>query len=583
MRRTVVSLALFLVACGDDAATTGDGGNPNPDAVVDSAPPPPQCPTGAPTGAPADQTTPGDATLPSPTLRALTVEWRITGDANLDATVSVRFRTPGGAWRQGLPLRRTPAGSITTGGTTWTWENRFAGSIFDLQPGTDYEVELALLDPDGGCEVRTLTASTRPVPAPMAGAPVVPTSPSNFASNAAAAQPGQILELAAGTYPTFTFTKDGTPTAPIVIRAAAGATVHITGDVRLDGRSYLIVEGLTVAGKFKLNDAHDLAIIRNHVTSTEDGIVTKTRAENLYIADNTVVGPSPWNEAALGVQGANAGEGILVTGPGHVIEHNRVSGFRDCISLMEDGEAIDQHSIDIAYNDLSECPDDGVEADFCFHDCRIVGNRITNAFMAMSSQPGLGGPTYFIRNVVYNCMLSAFKLQRGSIGDVLLHNTVVKRGDAFGVFTTDVFSRQYARNNLFLGGPGGTYNGYDIGGGRVISLSAAANVDLDYDGYGGTSFQGRIGATTFASLAELHANTTEKHAVQIDASVFATPAVIPSSPFPSLAPIDLRLAPGGAAIDVGAPLPNINDGHAGSAPDLGAYELGAPSQHYGPR
>lgn len=583
MMRSAVTLALFLAACGDDASsTTGDGGNTS-DALIDSAPPPPQCPSDAPTGAPADQTTPGEATLPSPTLRALTVEWLITGDANLDATVTVRFRPAGGAWRQGLPLRRIPAESITTGGNTYAWANRFAGSLFDLQPGTDYEVELALLDPDGGCEVRTLTASTRPVPAPMAGAPVVPTSTSSFEANAAAAQPGQILELAAGTYPTFTFTKDGTPTAPIVIRAAAGATVQITGDVRLDGRSYLIVEGLTVTGKFKFNDAHDLAIIKNHVTTTEDGIVTKTRAENLYIADNTVVGPSPWNEAALGVQGANSGEGILVTGPGHVIEHNRVSGFRDCISLMEDGEAVDQHSIDIAYNDLSECPDDGIEADFCFHDCRIVGNRITNSFMAMSSQPGLGGPTYFIRNVAYNAMLSAFKLQRGSIGDVLLHNTIVKRGDAFGVFTTDVFSRQYARNNLFLGGPGGTYNSYDIGTGRVLSLAAAENVDLDYDGYGGTSFQGRIGSTTFASLAELQANTTEQHALQIDGSVFATPAVIPSSPFPSVSPVDLRLAPGGAAIDVGVALPNINDGHAGSAPDLGAYELGSDLPAYGPR
>ena len=191
------------------------------------------------------------------------------------------------------------------------------------------------------------------------------------------------------------------------------------------------------------------------------------------------------------------GEGIEVTGPGHVIEHNRVSGFRDCVSLLEDASGQDRYAIDIVGNDLSECADDAIEADFCWHDCRIVGNRITNSFMSMSSQPGLGGPTYFIRNVVYNSILSAFKLQRGSIGDVAFHNTIVKRGDAFGIYTTDVFSRQYFRNNLFLGGPGGTYNGYNIGSGHVIELASAGEaVDLDYDGYGGTSFQGRIGATT---------------------------------------------------------------------------------------
>ncbi|HVK88510.1 MAG TPA: hypothetical protein VM513_30540, partial [Kofleriaceae bacterium] len=531
MRRLLLALLLASAACGDDATTPGDGGAG--DATVDSAPPPPQCPDGAPTGAPADQTTPGDASLPSPTLRSLTVEWLIDGDANLNATVGVRFRTDGGTWRQGLPLRRIPAETIVTGGT-WTWANRFAGSLFDLEPATTYEVELALLDPDGGCEVRSLTATTRTVPAPMAGAPVIATTPGTFAANAAAAQPGQILELAAGDYPTFTFTKDGTATAPIVIRAAAGATVNITGDVRLDGRAFVIVEGLRIAGKIKFNDGHDLALVRNQITTTEDGITTKTRAENVYIADNTVVGATAWNEAALGVDGANIGEGIQVTGPGHVIEHNRVSGFRDCISLIEGTEAIEQHSIDIAHNDLSECADDAIEADFCFHDCRVVGNRVTNSFIGLSSQPGLGGPTYFIRNVQFNVLLTPFKLQRGSIGDVLLHNTVVKRGDAFGIFTTDVFSRQYARNNLFLGGDGGTYNTYDIGNGRVISLAAAGTaVDLDYDGYGGTMFAGRIGAVTFSSLDELRASTTEQHAVEIDAAAFATPATIPASPFPS--------------------------------------------------
>ena len=36
-------------------------------------------------------------------------------------------------------------------------------------------------------------------------------------------------------------------------------------------------------------------------------------------------------------------------------------------------------------------------------------------------------------------------------------------------------------------------------------------------------------------------------------------------------------------MDAGAILPNINDGFIGSAPDLGAYELGQPLPTYGPR
>jgi hypothetical protein len=36
-------------------------------------------------------------------------------------------------------------------------------------------------------------------------------------------------------------------------------------------------------------------------------------------------------------------------------------------------------------------------------------------------------------------------------------------------------------------------------------------------------------------------------------------------------------------VDAGVVLPNINDGFAGKAPDLGCCELGRPLPHYGPR
>lgn len=540
-------------------------------------PPPPDCDG---IGPAMDElgTTPGEATLMSPTLEHVTAQWLVEGDSNENGAVTVRWREVGGTWHEGTTLRRTPAGSVEG----FDWPNKHAGTVFGLSPGTDYELELALSDPDGGCEIRTLEASTRPVPAAMDGAPVIAVDPGSFPAALDAAVPGDILELAPGNYDTFTVFVDGTEDAPIVIRAA-GDGVIIDGEVRLDGRSYVIVEGLEVHGQIKFNDALGLSFVRNHVITEEDGIVTKTRSENLYIADNVVEGATVWAEGSLGVDGDNIGEGIEVTGPGHVIEHNRVSGFRDCISFIEDDGAVDQHSIDVLGNDLSVCPDDGIEADFCFHDCRIVGNRLTNVFMGMSSQPGLGGPTYFIRNVVYNSAFQSFKLQRGSVGDVAWHNTIVKMGDALSTYTTDPFSRQHFRNNLFIGGPGATYNGYDNGEGDVIDLSAAIDVDLDYDGYGSTAgmFTGNVGGVSFASLAELQANTSEAHAVELDLSVFAAAVLVPSAAFPELVPADLQLAAGSAAIDAGAPITGF--AHDGAAPDLGAYELGSAPPVYGPR
>ena len=46
---------------------------------------------------------------------------------------------------------------------------------------------------------------------------------------------------------------------------------------------------------------------------------------------------------------------------------------------------------------------------------------------------------------------------------------------------------------------------------------------------------------------------------------------------------DFRLKPGSAAVDRGTMLPNVTDGFAGAAPDLGAIELGQTAPHYGPR
>ena len=43
-----------------------------------------------------------------------------------------------------------------------------------------------------------------------------------------------------------------------------------------------------------------------------------------------------------------------------------------------------------------------IEADFALHNCRIMRNRLTNCFVGISSQPGLGGPNYFLRNVMFN-------------------------------------------------------------------------------------------------------------------------------------------------------------------------------------
>jgi len=536
-----------------------------------------------------DATSPGALRTPHPTLEHIAIEWAIDGDAEEDGMVTVRFREEGAAaWREGLPLMRVPAGS----NEGFSWANRHAGSLFGLRPDTAYEIELTLADPDGGGETRTTTARTRPVPAVPASARRIDATPADASGRIAAAEPGDLIVLGPGTYGSITVSESGAPGMPIVVRGSDVGSVIVEGEVRMDGTSHVWIEDLTVRGQIKFNNAIAPVVRGCHVeamTATGDGIVSYVEGStDGYFADNVVIGRTVWAEASLGVDGDNIGEGIVITGPGNVIEHNRVSGFRDCISLLEDGGASEQVSIDILGNELDTCADDAIEADFAMGNVRVMRNRMTNSFIALSSQPSLGGPTYFVRNVVFNAIFQAFKPNRGSIGDVWLHNTVVKPGDAMGVYAGRTWSRAFFRNNLFLGGTGGgDYNGFSNGDGRVLQVADAdeASCDFDYDGFGsiGTgTFRGRVGATSFASLAELRSLTTEAHAVEVGLAIFAADFAFPDAPFPARAPVDLRLT-SGAAVDVGAPLATINDGFAGAAPDLGAYELGSALPPYGPR
>jgi len=87
---------------------------------------------------------------------------------------------------------------------------------------------------------------------------------------------------------------------------------------------------------------------------------------------------------------------------------------------------------------------------------------------------------------------------------------------------------------------------------------------------------------------EAYSNATgqDRHSRLVDYDIFVN-APMPDFSDPTrviaVDSVDLRLQEGSDAIDAGIELPNVTDGFRGSAPDLGAYEFGAPLPHYGPR
>jgi hypothetical protein len=264
-------------------------------------------------------------------------------------------------------------------------------------------------------------------------------------------------------------------------------------------------------------------------------------------------------------------------------------------------------AIDVYNNDIHVTGDDFIEGDGGVHNIRIMRNRGVNAaHTGLSAQPIFGGPAYYIRNVVYNTPV-ALKFSNPA-GVYVLHNTLVAENS-----TNQQVQNAHFANNLFLGANRTTgvasiggptpYSTYDYNGyrpnpgvernftwaGALVAGAAPAATPGGGRGSGGSGRGGQ--SQSFRTLAELAAATgQEAHGLEVDYDIFES--LLPPSPPPNsgtygtphhAAELNFALKAGSRAVDAGKPLPNVNDGFTGRAPDLGAHEVGQPMPVYGPR
>ncbi len=631
----------------------------------------------------ADAVHPGELIVEPPTLLSLGFEWTIEGDGNRNAQVGVTYRQVGEPdWREGLPLLRLDGERTVLWQTLdYTAPNMFAGSLFNLEAGTDYEIRFELTDPDGvtGEAVRTVAARTRSEPMPYQGGRVFHVYPPGHDGGKQApafmgllaayymeaiggdwsraspprVRPGDTLLVHAGVYRddrtnysheilsdfetccgtpwdgTYYLTQGGTEDRPIAIRAAGDGEVIFDGDgndvlFNVMGADHLYFEGITFrntgtaieAGRKGIAGARGLTV--KHSRFEDVGVAIHSDwsgSGNFYIADNVMIGRhdpdslfgwfgAPWTELP-GFETRRrlrSYYAVAVYGSGHVIAHNRISGFHDGIDHatygMPDGYPDAPRdrmpvSIDIHNNDVSNVHDNCFEADGAMHNIRIFNNRCFNAATgAMSPQPIFGGPAYFVRNVVYNGIFGPLKVHGDPAGVLVYQNTYVGE-----VSQLTPASNIHFRNNLILGQ--GTRE-------AVFAIDTHTNYSSsDYNGFlpnpdsriayqwnspsGGQApdYVSERETRQFATLAEYSAATgQDRHSREVDYSVFRdVPRPDFSDPTRLVDPddFDFRLRARSPAIDTGVHLPTITDGFTGNAPDLGAYELGTPRPHYGPR
>ena len=300
----------------------------------------------------ADQTVPKEFYAEPPTLISLGFEWQIEGDDNHNASVAVYYRKKGeAAWKEGLPLLRLDHERINENALQYITPNMFAGSIFDLEPATDYECRFVIADPDGvdGKAENIVTVRTRFEPRPASGGKTYHVYPAdykgpkqepaftglmaayytgashsdNFNTYPPRVQPGDIILVHAGVYKddryryggggpggtapsdgTYYLTQSGTAEEPIAIKGAGDGEAIFDGDGNFNlfnvmAANYNYFEGLTIrntdlaflAGLKHIAGARGITLKKCRIENVGRGLYTDwSGSKDFYIADNTFVG-----------------------------------------------------------------------------------------------------------------------------------------------------------------------------------------------------------------------------------------------------------------------------------------------------
>jgi hypothetical protein len=461
-----------------------------------------------------------------------------------------------------------------------------------------------------------------------------------------------------GTYYLFA---SGTPDKPIVIKAAGDGDVIFDGGgnfnlFNVKAANYNYFEGITFrntqiaiwAGTQFIAGSSGLTVKHCRFENVNLGIFTNwAGSSNFIILDNVFIGRDDpgyltgwsgelWKKVddAAGIAfppTLDSYTAVRLYGGGHVVAYNYVAHFHDGVDVETYGNPdgivardtaahgpfyparkdwrLRPVAIDIYNNYMTNFHDNAVEADGSMHNVRIMRNMMLNsASHPFCNQPDLGGPVYWIRNIVYHAPGGSTRLTSGSAGAIFLNNTILTET------TANSSSNVHWMNNLMLGQnsqpailavttytnySSSDYNGFRPNPGAAYAFqwnSPEWGQAQDYrdllasTGSDQNPANKVLAARRYASLADYSAATKQDaHSVLLDYNIFQNVPMLNAQDLVAVRKLydaknlDFRLKPGSAAIDKGAVIPNVTDGYSGNAPDLGALELDRPLPHYGPR
>ncbi len=537
------------------------------------------------------------------TFEHISAHLDISGDDNHNSTLVFEYKLTGtSTYSPAAQNMRAFPEMIVDGGPLN--ENFHAGSAMFLQPNTNYDLRVTVLDVDGGDTIIDTTYSTQKMATQAETGNTIYVVPGNGGGNgtsgnpylgiqdaANAASPGDIIEAENGLYVPFTIVNSGTENFPIVIRSTNlhGAVIDgsntssgiITIGNFADSIQHIIIDGFEIRNGSWGIDAQNtqyLTVRNNKINDVDFGFYNRREngwEHDQHVTNNEIIGRTSWPQTNGEIPSER---GVDIRGNRNVISYNSISDFGDGIST--DGAPYKvSYALDIHNNFINRVVDDLIEVDGILSNARVYRNRGYNGRMGVSLAPIFGGPAYVFRNEFYNMETSTFKMNRSPAGLYIINNTSFKENR--GMTSDFGWQNTVFKNNALVS------SHYCF---EEFGLVIGSDDDWNYNGYkslrAGTAGQPwfKWDNTQYNNITALNSSgLLGLNSMGIELSYFVN-ASIPASYNTEALPQNLDLIPsvGSDLIDNGAILDNIQSPFVSDGiPDIGAYEFGEPIPDFG--
>ncbi|MBR9704086.1 hypothetical protein GOV12_01635 [Candidatus Pacearchaeota archaeon] len=524
----------------------------------------------------------GDIEVDPSTLHSIGISLPIeNGDDNYNAKVNVYYRKQSSEiWSKALDLLRVrPETLFGSSESPFTINEQFAGSIFNLEPQTSYEIILELIDLDGGNINKTSTITTRSLPLenPENSNEINVSNIDDLNNAIVNSQAGDIIVLSKGVYEgPINIRNSGTALNPIFIRGENKEEVIINNKGNIGGDvftyvititgSNIVIENLSILAyeKSGISVRNSNTLIRNLIIKNISYGIWATGGSSNMFYNNVFEGMNALDSEI----GYRDGEGIVIAGSGHDIFYNNFSGLGDAMSITHQS-TVPSRAIDFYDNIIFHGGDDGIELDYGERNIRAYRNKISNVLKGISFQPIYGGPVYAFRNKIFNTHSSPFKHNNNPSGIYIMHNSAVRPGFAWQQADgQNKISNLKFYNNLIVG------EDYGISNYRTVSVSNEIVFgEIDYNAYYPDGLFIYY-ETTWNNFSEVKKYSPfDNNSILLTDLIFKNPIILPLVDTRQIIDVDMSLNSDSNAIDTGIIIFNINDDFTGNSPDIGAYEF----------